>query len=339
MKSVSEKNFIRWKNILAIAYTLLEYVVSIGLLIQPLWILKLVGVIFLTHSFVWSAVLTHEFIHGTIFKARSLNAGFGRLMTHLNGACYAPYEDIVQHHFNHHVYHVDLVPFDSPTYFTRLQPLMRQLFMALEWAYFPIFEFVMRSRLIWAPFQSSEQSSGRSSGRSHLRWRTLLLLTYRGTLFGLFAWASWSGLLLYGISYICFVNLMRFADAFHHTYDYVVTGEPIPARDRIYEQDNTFSNLVSINHPWLNLLYLNFGYHNAHHHDMRCPWYELPDLHQRLYGSQSKAIIPLSQLISNYHQFRIKRLFGGQSAAPSDVHPPALADLVGGVGVSFLTPP
>ncbi|MGJ3246252.1 MAG: fatty acid desaturase family protein [Elainellaceae cyanobacterium] len=335
MKDVSEKDFIRWKNILAIAYTLIEYAISLGLLIQPLWILKLVGVILLTHSFMWSAVLTHEFIHGTIFKARSLNAGFGRLMTHLNGACYAPYEDIVQHHFNHHIYHVDLVPFDSPTYFKRLPFPVRQLFVALEWVYFPVFEFVMRSRLILAPFQSS----GRSSGRSHLRWRTLFLLTYRGALFGLLAWVSWSGLLLYGIAYICFVNLMRFADAFHHTYDYVVTGDPIPTRDRAYEDANTFSNLVSINHPWLNLLYLNFGYHNAHHHDMRCPWYALPALHQRLYGSQAKAIIPLPQLISNYHQFRIKRLFGGQSAAPADVHPPALADLVGGVGVSFLTPP
>ena len=40
-------------------------------------------------------------------------------------------------------------------------------------------------------------------------------------------------------------------------------------RDREYEQMNTYSNVTSLRHPWLNLLLLNFPYHNAHHEPPR----------------------------------------------------------------------
>ena len=89
-----------------------------------------------------------------------------------------------------------------------------------------------------------------------------------------------------------FVLLMPF----HHTYDYAISGTEMIKRGRLYEQANTFSNFVSYQYPWLNLLYLNFGYHNAHHHDMRCPWYRLPELHQSLYGNEAKNLLPLSKL-------------------------------------------
>ena len=202
--------------------------------------------------------------------------------------------------------------------------------MVLEWCYFPLFEFVLRGRLLLAPWLNPVQA--------HLWWRTLLLCIYRGALWSLLAWVSPKALGLYALAYVCFVNLMRFVDAFHHTYDYVVAGTEIPKRDRSYEQAHTFSNIVSARLTWLNLLYLNFGYHNAHHHDMRCPWYRLPQLNQTLYGAETQALLPLPQLIGNYHRFRLDRLFGGQGVVTEATTDDSLANFTGGIGVSFLTP-
>lgn len=86
-----------------------------------------------------------------------------------------------------------------------------------------------------------------------------MLLLYRGALLTLLAYFSPKAVVLYAIAYISFVNLMRFADAFHHTYDYAIVGQPFPKRDRTDEEAHTFSNLVSASHPWLNLLYLNYS--------------------------------------------------------------------------------
>lgn len=319
------------KNITAIAYVLVMYGLGVGLLTVELWQLNMLGVILLIHSLILSATFIHEFIHGNIFKERKLNQFWGQVMTYLNGACYAAWDELVEHHFNHHVHHADFIAFDIPTYVQKLPNLIRLPFIALEWAYFPAFEFVLRIRTVLEPFQNLQ--------KHNLRSRTLALLIYRGTLFTLLGWFSLKAVILYALAYVCFVNFMRFADAFHHTYDYAIVGQPIPKRDRIYEQAHTFSNLVSVEHPWFNLLFLNFGYHNAHHHDMRCPWYELPQLHEKLYGNEAKNLLPLPQLITNYHRFRIERLFGGQGEVAIQTEAPQITDFTGGIGVSFLTPP
>ncbi len=250
-------------NSFALSHILIAYSLSIGLLVASGWVWNLIGFILLIHALILSATLIHEFIHGNIFKARSLNAFWGIVMSHLNGACYATWEDLVEHHFNHHIHHADFVAFDMAEFVKTLPSAIRPVFVILEWAYFPAFEFVLRLRTMFLPFYQPD--------KRHLWWRNLLLLIYRGTLFTLLAYFSPKAVVLYAIAYISFVNLMRFADAFHHTYDYAVVGRAFPKRDRVYEQAHTFSNLVSIAHPLLNLLYLNFGYHNAHHHDMRCP--------------------------------------------------------------------
>ena len=315
-----------FKNAAAIAYVLSTYSLGVGLLLPLGWGWNLVGLVLLTHALVLSTVLTHEFLHGNIFKARPLNARFGQWMTHLNGACYPPYEDLVQHHFNHHIHHADFVPFEIASFFDRQPVWMRRSLLLLEWAYFPIFEFILRWRLIFAPFRDPAQAQHQK--------RVLALLSYRTACFAVLGGFSLKALLLYGLAYTCFINLMRFADAFHHTYDYVIAGQSMPCRDRVYEQAHTFSNLVSTRFVWLNLLYLNFGYHNAHHHDMRCPWHELPQLHARLYSQDAKNLLPLSHLIANYHRFRLQRLVGTQGEADL-----TLATFTGGVGVSLLTPP
>ncbi len=316
-------------NSFALSHVLIMYGLGVGLLTAHWWALNLVGTLMLIHALLLSATFTHELIHSNIFKERSLNAFWGQVMTHLTGACYATWDDLVEHHFNHHIYHADFVAFDIPDFIKRLPPGSRQVIVALEWAYFPAFEFILRLQIMIAPFYQSD--------KRQLRLRNAILLIYRGALFALLGYFSPKAVVLYAIAYISFVNLMRFADAFHHTYDYAIVGQPFPKRDRVYEQAHTFSNLVSTTHPWLNLLYFNFGYHNAHHHDMRCPWYKLPELHEKLYGNELKNLLPLPQLIANYHHFRLDRLFGGQGEVTEDTT--EIAAFTGGIGVSFLTPP
>lgn len=318
------------KNVVAIAYTLSIYSFGVVLIMLQPWQLNILGVILLIHAFLLTATLTHEFIHGNIFKDRRWNTFLGQVSTHLNGACYASWDALVEHHFNHHLYHADFVRFDILKYLNTINPLLHLVYIALEWLYFPIFEFEMRWRVILAPFFEPAKRS--------LTGRTIALMLYRTAAFALLAWVSWKGLLLYFLAYISFVNIMRFADAFHHTYEYAIMGQALPKRDRIYEQEHTFSNLVSTKYPWLNLLFLNFGYHNAHHHNMSVPWHELPELHQKLYREKGGGLLPLPQLVKNYHRFRLYRLFSGQGDAVLQ-EGAGLDSFTGGVAVSFLTPP
>ena len=319
------------KNVSAILYVFLVYSIGVVFIAVQPWQYNILGVTLLVHALVLSATFTHEFIHGNIFKNRKLNAFWGQAMTHLNGACYATWDALVEHHFNHHLYHADFVGFDILKYLNTINPWLKWVYVVFEWLYFPIFEFEMRWRVILAPFFDPTKRS--------LIWRTIGLMLYRTIAFALLGWISWKGLLLYFLTYISFVNVMRFADAFHHTYEYAIVGQEFPKRDRIYEQDHTFSNLVSVKHTWLNLLFLNFGYHNAHHHNMSVPWHQLPELHQKLYAEKGGGVLPLPQLISNYHRFRLYRLFSGQGEATLEEGETMLDSFTGGVAVSFLTPP
>ncbi len=318
-------------NMGAIAYTLILYSLGLWLIVEPALITDVLGVLAIIHALVLSALLTHELIHDNLFKRKSDNAFWGQVMTWLNGACYVPYVHVVRHHFRHHVHHADFVPVDIQRAIAQLPPFLQKTLMTLEWAYFPAIEFWLRWRNFAAPFKKANLAR---------KVRTLLVFALRLLGFTLLFWLSPKAIGLYALAYLCFVNIMRFTDAFHHTYSYVIEGEEIPQRDRLYEQSNTFSNLISSKHPWLNLLFLNFGYHNAHHYNMRCPWYALPKLHSELYGENNNNLMPLSQLVINYHKFRLQRLTDGQGEQNETAASlPAIDSLVGGIGVSFLTPP
>jgi fatty acid desaturase len=321
----------KFKNMMAITYVFAAYVMGIAMILPQSWSLNILGVVFITHSLVISTSLTHEFIHGNIFKSRQLNVFWGEVMTYLNGACYAPWENLVEHHFNHHLHHVDVVRFDVVQYLNQeINFVQRSIYVALEWLYFPVLEFEMRWRIIFDPFMDQQKRS--------LLGRTIFWAVLRTICFGVLAWVSWKALLLYFLAYTSFVNVNRFADAFQHTYEYSISGEEFPQLGRTYEQKNTFSNLVSVRYPWLNLLFLNFGYHNAHHHNMSCPWHDLPELHNKLYGKTKYNVLPFLPLIGNYHRFRLRRLFSGQGAIDTE-RGQLLNSFIGGVTVSMLTPP
>jgi fatty acid desaturase len=166
-----------------------------------------------------------------------------------------------------------------------------------------------------------------------------VLLVRGGLLVGLGVW-SMKALLLYCVAYGLLLHVLNFFDAFHHTFEqfFVEADQPVPlqARDRNYEQVHTYSNVISRRYGWLNLLNLNFGYHNAHHQRASVPWYRLPAYHRSLYGVEVPAVMPLTELLRSWHRHRVRRVASDDYGVPGSG--PGRADgFVGAHGVSFLT--
>ena len=152
---------------------------------------------------------------------------------------------------------------------------------------------------------------------------------------------GFAALALYAVAWLLMVTVLRFADAYQHTYDAfaVLEDGQVPEdkpRDRAYEQLNTYSNVVSARWPSLNLLLLNFSYHNAHHEKPVAPWYRLPALHAELYGSAYNQVIPMRDLLGSFHRYRLRRVLDDDYGAVSE-GPQKAEGFYGAVGVSFLT--
>jgi len=316
-------------NAIAIILTIVGYVGGITLLIVPYIALRALGVVILTYSLLLSAYLSHEFMHGSIFKKRSWNVAFGKIMLWLNGGCYYGFETLTLLHIAHHVDRADIISFDIPKAIKQQRPIIRQSILALEWLYFPATAFWSRWQWITAPWWNPELSQQRL-GR-------LMMMAIRGGLFVILGIISPKALLLYFLSYIGMITVLRWMDAFQHTYEGFPSGTKLPKRDRVHEQINTFSTLFSQRYSWLNLLLLNFGYHNAHHAVMKCPWHSLHGINQQLSKDENVRYVSLREQLINYHQFRIIRLIKGQGEAVDSNGNPTFSEFYGAIDVSFLT--
>lgn len=327
---------------LAILYTLSSYGVGIGLLLASNGWWNAIGVALLTHSLVLSAYMAHEFMHGNPFSSMRWNALGGNIMLWLTGSCYVRFQELMQMHIAHHVNRIDYCRFDIPGFLRSIPAPLRALILGLEWLYIPSLAFLLRIRLILAPFRNPERRPDQR--------RVVLILLTRGFLFATLAILSFKAILLYVLAYVSAIHILRFMDAFQHTYDSLPLGVPIPDHHQnvtaqeaqAYEQANTFSNVISKRYRWLNLLLLNFGYHNAHHQVMKCPWYRLPDLDRVLYANhpqQQNHYITLLELLGNYHRFRRSRILTGQGEATDSEGNRQLDTFYGAIEVSFLVVP
>lgn len=322
-------------NLAALSAILFGYPLGIFLLAQSFWLLQVAGFALVTVALIWSAYFIHEFSHLAIFKTANANRRWGTLMSWINGSCYASFDAMRKKHMRHHVERADVITFDVQKFLKAAPAWLRQLVLALEWAYFPAVEFLMRGFVMALPFSSK--------GTMRARLRIIAIFVLRTTAFTLLAWVSPVALVLYFAAYLVFVTVLRFADCFQHTYDaYPIQDDtPVPndkLRDRAYEQANTYSDIVGLDNRWLNMLWLNFGFHNAHHEKPAMPWHRLPAYHRELYDERYAQVITVGELLKSFHRNRVRRVLSADYGQVLPLEAAGRADgFVGAVGVSFLT--
>lgn len=317
---------------LVILYTLAGWPLGIWLMARPELVLNAAGVLLTAHTLVYSAYLLHDCAHHAVFATAAANDRLGVLMSWLNGACLASYQRLKKKHLRHHADRLDVVTFDYRAALRAAPALLRRGVLLLEWAYVPAVELLMRGMIVALPFLDGTRAE---------RLRVVALLAVRVIFFAALAAISLKCVLLYALAYLIFLTVLRFLDAFQHTYEVFATRSLAPApfdprRDRRYEYDHTYSNLLSERWTWLNLLVLNFPYHNAHHVRPGEPWYRLPALHRKLFVERDPQVITCRQLLASFHRHRVARVLADSYGEVSTSGARASA-FIGAVGVSFLT--
>jgi fatty acid desaturase len=318
-------------NTLALLWVTLGWLVSFALMGARGIGWNVAGVVLCTHSMVLAAYLIHEAAHQSLFATSAANRRTGEWLSFIAGASYASFERIRHMHIRHHRDRVDLACYDGRTLMRRY-PLLGRMIEAMEWAYIPAAEILAHLQVIFRPMLTRSQ-------RRYLP-RVLAMLLLRGLL--LLALMMWSlkATLLYVLAYALMLHVLNFFDAFHHTFEqhFVAPDEPIPGLrpDRAFEMANTYSNLLSARWPWVNVLILNFCYHNAHHERASAPWYRLPELHRSIYGDTHQAVMPVRELLFTWHRNRVRRVLSDDYGVPGEDDRRA-DSFVGAHGVSFLT--
>jgi fatty acid desaturase len=316
---------------LVLSYVFLGWVGSFALMASRSVALDILGVLLCAHTMLLAAYLLHEAAHQTLFISRRANQWVGETVNCIASSGCASFERIRHLHVRHHLDRADLVCFDFKDLMRR-QPLLRRTLQAFEWTYIPAVEILMHLQVLVRPMFVASQ-------RRHLP-RVLFMLGLRLMLLALLASWSLRATLLYGLAVLLELHLLNFFDGFHHTFEQFVVKpeEPVSmaGRDRVFEQQNTYSNLISVRYPWLNALILNFGYHNAHHQRPSLPWWRLPALHRELYEERSLAVMPVRELLTTWHRNRVRRVFAEDYGAVG-AGPDRAASFVGAHGVSFLT--
>lgn len=322
-----------WPNVLAIGYALAGYAGGLWLAGTGGALTATLGTLWLAHAMIVAAYLLHEATHGALGSRRALNARLGILMMWLTGSCYARFEKLQRKHMRHHLDRADILTLDLKAVLRNGPAWSRRLVLALEWAYLPAADLLMHAYVIALPFIRP--------GRAGDRARVVVVGTLRLAAFAALAVWSPRAALLYPVAYVLMVTVLRFADAFQHTYDAFAIDdrEAIPKGPRrtpAYEQANTYSNLVSLRAPLLNLVLLNFPFHNAHHARPDVPWFRLPALHRKLYGDGYAQVLPMAALLRPFHTHRAHRVLA-EDYGQAGVSSTATGGFIGAVGVSFLT--
>lgn len=321
---------------LALTYALVGYGLGLAGLFSANLLVNLFATLWLAHAMVIAGYLLHECAHNTVFKRNEHNARLGKLLTWVTGSCYGTYEDIRFKHFRHHVDNADVIWFEHDQWLAR-HPRVLKTIEALEWLYIPAHDLLMHAVMVLSAFIIPQRKAQRA--------RNLVFVLVRGGLFVALLWFAPFAALLYGVAYLLMMTVLRFMDAPQHDYGNSPTlfdKTPAPFKgDRDYEHLHTFSNVLSMKHPWVNVLVLNFGYHNAHHVKPTTPWYRLPAVHHELYGEEGSMLLPFRAQLKSFHRFRVARVAG-----TGDGPEPAAADYMtmmrngeirGGNAASFLT--
>lgn len=331
MPALFRYNDALWPNLLAISYVLATYAGGLALMLSSVLTFNIIGSIVFAHAMIIAAYLIHECAHNSIFLKNRYHRWLAELLLWICGASYSYYDDVRHKHVRHHTDKADVVSFDFRVRFKDF-PKTLKVIQALEWCYIPAMELLMHALVIVLPFIKGN--------RKHLRSRVVMTLFLRVLFFTYLASISLQVIFYYSLSYLLFLTVMRSMDVHQHTYELYETldkkrGDEAKKYDREFEQKNTYSNLLSVKHPWINLLVLNFPYHNAHHQQPGRPWYKLPALHNELYANDDSQVLSFKALVKSYHRFRVQRITN-EDAINLPVKE-MQEQFIGVDGVSFLT--
>lgn len=294
---------------------------------------SLIAVILLAHAMCIAAYMLHECIHNLIFKKSSHNRKLGIVLMWITGSHYGRFEELRYKHLRHHRDNADVVLFNHDEWF-RQHVKIRRCCAVAEWFYIPMYDYIVHGIAMVSAFVFEERSAQRKQAAAAILLRIFtfaILIIY-----------SPCALLCYAAAYTVMVLVLRFMDAFQHDYagfeDIRNTAKTPQSGNRDFEADHTFSNLISSKHLFLNVLVLNFGFHNAHHRNPSIPWHALPQFHERLFGTPTNLpVIPLAEQLRSYHAYRVLRVYGGRVEECS-IRTRVALPRIGGNGASFLLP-
>ncbi len=296
-----------WNYVAAVGYAVGAYALGLLGLFHWNWVINLFATLLLAHAMTIAAYMIHECGHNLVFNRINDNAKLGRVMSWLCGAAYGTYEDMRYKHFRHHVDNDDVVWFSYDEFFQR-HPLVTKVTRVLEWFYIPAHDLIMHFVMVFTSFIIPQ--------RRDQRLRNIAVIVVRGGLFVLALVFFPKAALLYVIAYLIMMHILRFMDSVQHDYPYSTTlfetSKSPHKGDKQWEQEHTFSNILSLKYPKLNWLTLNFGYHNAHHANMHLQFYRLPELHARMTGNDPACVIPLQAQLKLYHNNRVARIYNPQ---------------------------
>jgi len=313
-----------------IVYTIAGFAAGLYCITRPAFVTALAGSLLIAHTMTLSALLTHELMHQTMFRRTGWNDALARLLSLISGGCYYSYTGLKRQHFRHHRVKAGYDGFSITGWVASLPAVPRGVIVTLEFFYIPVLSVISRIRSLALPFFSPRLRP--------LRLRIAVVLVARlGCYAALWRYAPHAVIWLF-IAWLGMLNILRVYDCFHHTFSIYPPGTPIPALSRDYEQRNTYSSLFSRRRPWLNGLFLNYGYHNAHHAVPSGHWLDLPRIHETLAPDIREHCILFRDLVSAYHRHRIHRIYRGLGQ-PEMVEGRVVMDGFWGVimNISFIT--
>jgi omega-6 fatty acid desaturase (delta-12 desaturase) len=146
--------------------------------------------------------------------------------------------------------------------------------------------------------------------------------------------------LLYAVAQCLMLTVLRFMDCYQHNYEVIFNLDDPDAvfphrRDFEFEQRNTYSNLLSHRFPWINMLVLNFCYHNAHHEKAILNWYQLPELHAKM--QPEEQTLTFWQQARSFHKHRVARIYAEEYGDDEVKTSLQKGSAVGVDALSFLT--
>jgi fatty acid desaturase len=237
----------------------------------------------------------------------------------LNGGAYFSFQGFSADHMRHHSEQIDFADVENSQLFGMLPRYVQLGIFRLELIYLPAAYLLIKGYGLAAGI--------RSGGVPAMRIM-IVLCAYLLFYFVLFL-VSPMALLLFFVAVVLRIHCVRFVDAFQHTYEQVSPDGPKRPKDKVYEQRNTFSFPVARRWKPLNLLIMNFGFHNAHHAVMTCPWYNLSKLDEVLFSATQSGTSPAGhaydrhdvsfwELLHRYHLDRISRITADNAGTAYD---------------------